>query len=164
MFNILYLWNYRPNCTVQKLTLLPSFRQMPGSNLGQETSYRIVTEAFCVFLSSPWIAERVWQGNLDLSPAESGFGGLEVACWPLVPKFAVSNPAEAVEFFQGEKIINTPSFGREVKPFVTCRKFSACKRTRKCMLGSSSFRSKLPAISRPSSSCRVSGGDIWRCK
>ena len=27
----------------------------------------------------------------------SGFGGLEVVCWPLVPKFAGSNPAEAVE-------------------------------------------------------------------
>ena len=26
----------------------------------------------------------------------SGFGGLEVACWPLVLKFASSNPAEAV--------------------------------------------------------------------
>ena len=26
----------------------------------------------------------------------SGFGGLEVACWSLVPKFAGSNPAEAV--------------------------------------------------------------------
>jgi hypothetical protein len=24
-----------------------------------------------------------------------GFGGLGVACWPLVPKFAGSNPAEA---------------------------------------------------------------------
>jgi len=28
----------------------------------------------------------------------SGFGGLEVACWPLVPKFAGSHPAEAVGF------------------------------------------------------------------
>jgi hypothetical protein len=37
-----------------------------------------------------------------------GSGGLEVACWPLVPKFAGSNPAE--------KILSTPSFGREVKP------------------------------------------------
>ena len=26
----------------------------------------------------------------------SGFGGLGVACWPLVPKFTGSNPAEAV--------------------------------------------------------------------
>ena len=28
----------------------------------------------------------------------SGSGGLEVASWPLVPKFAGSNPAEAVGF------------------------------------------------------------------
>ena len=27
-----------------------------------------------------------------------GFGGLGVACWPLVPKFGGSNPAEAVGF------------------------------------------------------------------
>ena len=27
-----------------------------------------------------------------------GFGGLGVACWPLVPKFMGSNPAEAVGF------------------------------------------------------------------
>jgi len=32
------------------------------------------------------------------------FGGLGVACWPLVPTFAVSNPAEAVEFL-GRKIL-----------------------------------------------------------
>jgi len=28
----------------------------------------------------------------------TGFGGLRVACWPLVPKFAGSNRAEAVGF------------------------------------------------------------------
>ena len=33
----------------------------------------------------------------------SGFGGLEVVCWPLVPKFAGSNPAEAVGFFGAKK-------------------------------------------------------------
>ena len=33
----------------------------------------------------------------------SGFGGLGVACWPLVPKIAGSNPAEAVGFLKGEK-------------------------------------------------------------
>ena len=32
-----------------------------------------------------------------------GFGGLEVGCWPLVPKFAGSNPAEAVGFFRAKK-------------------------------------------------------------
>jgi hypothetical protein len=34
---------------------------------------------------------------------QSGFGGLEDACWPLVPKFAGSNPAEAVGFFRAKK-------------------------------------------------------------
>ena len=32
-----------------------------------------------------------------------GFGGLEVACWPLVPKFVGSNTAEAVGFFRAKK-------------------------------------------------------------
>ena len=32
-----------------------------------------------------------------------GFGGLEVACWPLVPKFAGSNPTEAVGFLRAKK-------------------------------------------------------------
>ena len=48
----------------------------------------------------------------------SGFGGLGVACWPLVPKFAGSNPAETVGFFKGEK-----------KPSAPCRRFAACKRS-----------------------------------
>jgi len=34
---------------------------------------------------------------------ESGFGGLEVVCWPLVPKFADSHPAEAVGFLGRKK-------------------------------------------------------------
>ena len=33
----------------------------------------------------------------------SGFGGLEVACWLLVPKIAGSNPAEAVGFLRVNK-------------------------------------------------------------
>jgi hypothetical protein len=32
----------------------------------------------------------------------SGFGGLEDACWRLVPKFAGSNPAEAIGFFRAQ--------------------------------------------------------------
>jgi len=58
-----------------------------------------------------------------------GFGGLEVACWPLVPKFAGSNPAEAVGFLRAKKIFSTPSFGGEVKSSVPCRRFAACKRS-----------------------------------
>jgi hypothetical protein len=45
-----------------------------------------------------------------VSENHSGFGGLEVACWRLEPKFAGSNAFEAVGFFQGEKLLSTPSF------------------------------------------------------
>ena len=48
---------------------------------------------------------------------------LWLACWPLAPKFAGSNPAEAV------KILSTPSSGGEVKESVPCASFAACKRT-----------------------------------
>ena len=58
---------------------------------------------------------------------ESGFHGLEVACWSLVPKFAGSNPTETVGFFREKKILSTPSFGWEVKPSVPCRRFTALK-------------------------------------
>jgi hypothetical protein len=53
----------------------------------------------------------------------SGFGGLGVACRPLVPKFAGSNPALAG--FE----LSTPSFGGEVQPSLPCRRFAACKRS-----------------------------------
>jgi len=32
----------------------------------------------------------------------SSFGGLEIACWPLVPRFGGSHPSEAVGFL-GQK-------------------------------------------------------------
>jgi hypothetical protein len=42
----------------------------------------------------------------------SGFGGLEDACWPLVPKFTGSNPAEAVRFFRAKEFpARNPSEG-----------------------------------------------------
>ena len=40
-------------------------------------------------------------------------------------------PGRSRRIFQGEKILSTPPFGREVKPFVPCRIFTARKRTRK---------------------------------
>jgi hypothetical protein len=51
---------------------------------------------------------RNWTDRL-VQPKQwlSSFGGLGVACCPLVPKFAGSNPAEAVGFF-GRK---TPQYG-----------------------------------------------------
>ena len=40
---------------------------------------------------------------LFLYSCYSGFGGLGVVCWPLVPKFAGSNPAEALGFLRAKK-------------------------------------------------------------
>jgi hypothetical protein len=40
----------------------------------------------------------LWHRKGQNKPYLSGFGGLEVKCWPLVPKFAGSHPAEAVVF------------------------------------------------------------------
>jgi hypothetical protein len=59
----------------------------------------------------------------------SGFCGLGVACWSLVPEFAGSNLAEAVRFFRAKKVLSMPSFGGGVKPPVPCRRFAACKRS-----------------------------------
>jgi hypothetical protein len=38
-----------------------------------------------------------------LTSIHSDFGGLEVECCPLEPKFAGSNPAEALRFFRAKK-------------------------------------------------------------
>jgi hypothetical protein len=39
----------------------------------------------------------------DLVGDQSGFGGLEVACWPLVPKFAGSKPGRSRRIFRAKK-------------------------------------------------------------
>jgi hypothetical protein len=57
-----------------------------------------------------------WRGKLIFKcyiPLVTVFGGLEVTCWPLVPKFAGSNPAEAVGFLRGVKFsARLPSEGK----------------------------------------------------
>jgi hypothetical protein len=52
-----------------------------------------------------------------------------VACLPLDPRFAGSNPADDGGFLRVIKIRRTTSFGGEVKLSVPCRRFTACKRT-----------------------------------
>ena len=47
---------------------------------------------------------------------------------PLDPRFAGSNPTGVDRFFP-ERKNRMISFGREVKPWVPCRKFTARKRT-----------------------------------
>jgi hypothetical protein len=88
----------------------------------------------------------------SLSYHPSGFGGLEVACCPLVPKFAGSNPARSRRIFQGYKILSTPSFGRGSKSRpVPCLRFAACKRTLKVAL-TRYFQAKFTGHFSPNSS------------
>jgi hypothetical protein len=58
----------------------------------------------------------------------SGFGGLEVACWPLVPKSAGSHTAEAVGFL-GRKNPQHAFLWRESKAVGPIRSFMACERS-----------------------------------
>jgi hypothetical protein len=51
---------------------------------------------------------------------KSGFGGLEVACWPLVPKFAGLNPAETLGIFRAKK--SSARFPSEKKYFAACKR------------------------------------------
>ena len=72
-------------------------------------------------------------------------------------------PGRSRRTFQGEKILSTPSFGKEVKPFVPCRIFATCKsRMWKSQLSveiTGHFSPKVPPFTT-----RVSDGDTWRCK
>ena len=71
-------------------------------------------------------------------------------------------PDRSRRIFQGEKILSTPSFGREAKPFVTCRRFTACKRAMDVTWKSRIFRQNSSVISRPSSSSFHYQGLWWR--
>ena len=71
-------------------------------------------------------------------------------------------PAQSCRIFQGKKILSTPSFGMEVKSFVPCRRFMACKRSLNVTWKSDIFRQNSSAISRPSCSSFHYYGPWWR--
>ena len=71
-------------------------------------------------------------------------------------------PGRSRRIFQGEKILSTPSFRKEVKPFVPCLRFTACKRSLNVRWKSGIFRQNSSAISRPSSSSFHYYGLWWR--
>ena len=67
-------------------------------------------------------------------------------------------PGRIHRIFQGEKILSTPSFGREVKPFVPCRRFTACIRSMNVTWKSGIFRQNSSAISLLGSLVETPGG------
>jgi hypothetical protein len=75
--------------------------------------------------------------NLQLESI-SGFSGLEVECWPLVPKFAGSNPAKAVGIL-GRKNPQHAFLRRGSKAVCPMSCLTARKRTQKWR-GSRHFR------------------------
>jgi hypothetical protein len=92
------------------------------SNFRLDLLFRL-REFLCVFIQFFQASDKI---ETQITCIHSSFGGLEVVCWPLVPKFVGSHPAKAVGFLK-TKILSTPSFGGEVKLSVPCRSFTACK-------------------------------------
>jgi hypothetical protein len=99
----------------------------------------------------------------------SGFDGLEVACWPLVPKFAGSHPARSRRIFRTKKSsARLPSEGK-IKLSVQCRSFTACKRFLNVTLKSAFRQNSLTFLTHSSIFRRwvLSRGDtrgdaLWR--
>jgi hypothetical protein len=52
----------------------------------------------------------------------SGFGGLGVSVLASVTQVRGFKPGRSRRIFKGGKILSTPSFGRQVKPWVPCRR------------------------------------------
>ena len=71
-------------------------------------------------------------------------------------------PGRSRRIFQGEKLLSMPSFGREVKSFAPCRRFTACKRPLNVTWKSGIFMQNSSAFSRPSSSSIHYQGLWWR--
>ena len=101
------LWSYLPKNAL--LHLLQACQVSLNSETHRKATQFVMDSPYgrtCVnihFGTGGWINWKEiiyknysWFYSLMLSVSESGFGGLEVACWPLVLKFAGSNPAEAV--------------------------------------------------------------------
>jgi hypothetical protein len=75
-------------------------------------------------------------GGVSSNNIASGFGDLEVACWPLEPTIAGSNPAETIGFFRAKK---------------SSARLAACKRTLKVAL-TFYFQAKFTGNFSPNSS------------
>ena len=58
-------------------------------------------------------------------------------------------PGRSRRIFQSEKILSTLSFGREVKPFVPCRRFTACKKIPDCYVEVGHFQTKFIGLFSP---------------
>ena len=75
---------------------------MKTCNVPPAQTAALTSQIFCI--CSLHILEVTHMGDFSrVYTLLIGFGGLGVACWPLVPKFAGSNPAKAIGFLGRKK-------------------------------------------------------------
>ena len=97
--------------SVSKLYCVVNMTDCISLNLKSRKKFSYLFLSNSVFLGTGWFVDFTHENCLFQNTLifhcslyfPSGFGGLEVACWPLVPKFAGSNPAEAVGFLRVNK-------------------------------------------------------------
>jgi hypothetical protein len=98
--------------------------------------------------------KEIWLGNNPnrvFTYYQSGFGGLQVACLTFRTQVRGLKPGRRRRIFQDEKkFLSTHSFGREVKLWLPCRRFTACKKIPECYVEVGYLQAKnLPAHFSP---------------
>jgi hypothetical protein len=96
---------------------------LPGLELPPPIRYAQQTAGFSALKKIYWhfISTRLW----ITKPSLKASSYVTVT----VTQVRGFKPGRSRRIFQGEKIPSAPSFGREVKPWVPCRWFTACKRS-----------------------------------
>jgi hypothetical protein len=70
-------------------------------------------------------------------------------------------PGRSRRIFKGRKILSTPSFGREVKPWVPCRRFAACTRSLNVPYSRPQVPTSAARVRNASVCAGASGGQSW---
>jgi hypothetical protein len=89
----------------------------------------------CARLMGHSLAEKMWcrisSKATGICTLHQGVWGMGVQLRAFLDSALVRGfePGRSRRIFQGEKILSMLSFGREVKPLVSCRRFKACKRS-----------------------------------
>ena len=154
-------FNSRYNIMNSVTELVPIFSELPPATLrtiitpkGQKFKsfniffHGVTDQASYSNKITPW--RRAIQEKLTVF--QSGFQWSRGSVLAFGTQVRGFKPGRSRRIFQGEKILSTPSFGKEVKPFVPCHRFMACKRSLNVTWKSGIFRQNSSAISRPSSS------------
>jgi hypothetical protein len=72
------------------------------------------------------LASGTFGGLVVSMLASDTFGSLVVSMLASGTQDRGFAPGRSRRIFRAKKILSMPSFGREVKPFASCRRFAAC--------------------------------------